>query len=139
MLKNILSVLTGMIVGVAFIFLFEKLSHTLYPLPEGIDFNDPEVVKELMSKAPLGALLLVILASAIGAFTGGLTASLIANNPRHTKSIIVGCILLVAGIMNLIKIPHTLWFAIVQLLVYIPFVYFGYLVSLKLKPVDSSQ
>jgi hypothetical protein len=71
---------------------------------------------------------MILLAYAAGSFAGGLVASLIAGIQQPKAAVIVGSILLVAGIMNIVSIPgHPLWFIIVGCLLYIPFSYLGYL------------
>jgi len=134
MLRNIISVVTGIIVAVVLITVVEVISHKIYPPPTGIDFNNKEALKELMNTMPKGAMLLVILAHAIGAFGGGVVTALISTEKRIMFSTVTGGIVLIMGIANLIMVPHPIWFAIADLLVYIPFAYLGALLAIKIKP-----
>jgi hypothetical protein len=134
MLRNIVSVVAGIIASAVLIAIVEVISHKIYPPPTGIDFNNKEVLKELMNTMPKGALLMVILAHAIGTFGGGVVTALIATEKRIMFSAITGGVVLIMGIVNLIMLPHPVWFAIADILVYIPFAYFGALLALKVKP-----
>jgi hypothetical protein len=134
MLKNLLSVVAGLMVAFLLIMIVELLSHQIYSLPNNIDANDKEAMKVFMTEIPTGALLMIILAYAIGSFGGGIITSLIASEKRIQLGITTGVVLLILGITNLISIPHPLWFNIASVLVYIPLAYAGSLTGLKLKP-----
>ena len=124
MLKNIFIVIGSVIIGAVIIFLVEALGHMIYPPPEGIDFNDSEAMKSVVSNLPVGALLFVVIAYALGSFGGGFASVLISKQQNTTLPIIIGIILMIFGIINLFLIPHPVWFMIANLLVYIPFAYF---------------
>ncbi|MBL4715766.1 MAG: hypothetical protein COC01_03635 [Bacteroidetes bacterium] len=125
MLRNSLSIAAGIITGGILIFLVEKLGHTIYPHPADFDYTDKEALAELIQNAPIGALLFVILAWTVGSFGGGLVASLISNEAKMRKALIVGVVLMLLGIMNMMMIPHPLWFWALGLAVYLPMAYLG--------------
>jgi hypothetical protein len=134
MLRNIISVITGLIVASVLIAVVTSVSHQIYSPPSDFNFRDKEALKELMNTLPKGALLFVILAHAVGSFGGGLTTSFIATKNRTQFTLITGGIILLMGIANLYMIPHPIWFMIADVLVYLPFAYLGGLLAIKLKP-----
>ncbi|MBW7896728.1 MAG: hypothetical protein H3C27_16595 [Opitutaceae bacterium] len=101
----------GLFTAVVLIALVQAVAHQLYPPPPGTDFNDPAALAELMAQMPVGALLMVLLSYAIGTLMGALVASRFsaAHLPAR-QGWIVGLMMLTAGVMNLLAIPHPAWF-----------------------------
>lgn len=124
-MKNILSVIAGLITGFLVIMLIEFIGHKMYPLPPGFDLSlaDRETKGLLMEIMPSGAFMMLLLAYTLGSFSGGVVSSVISKKIR--QPLIVGGALTLGGIANLIMIPHPVWFAIVSLLVYVPFALAG--------------
>jgi len=103
----------------------QSLGHFIYPPPADLDLKNPEAMKNLIASAPVGALLLVVLAYAVGSFGGGWLAARLAPKSHILHGMIVGGLLMAAGIMNLLMLPHPLWFWIVSVAVYLPAAYAG--------------
>lgn len=101
----------GLFTAVVLIALVQAVAHQMYPPPPGTDFNDPAALAELMANMPVGALLMVLLSYAIGTFAGALVAGRFsaAHLPAR-QGCIVGLMMLTAGVMNLLAIPHPAWF-----------------------------
>jgi hypothetical protein len=133
MLRNIISVAAGIITASVLIAVVEIVSHKIYPPPAGIDFNNKEAIKEMMLSIPKGAMLLVIAAHAAGAFGGGFTAAMIAEHRKMMYAALTGGIVMIMGIANLLMVPHPVWFAVADLLVFIPGAWLGALLALKIK------
>lgn len=123
--KRILAVLAGLITGMIVIGLVEYISHQIYPPPADFDYTNKEALAELMKNIPVGALIIVIIAWAAGSFAGGFVASKIGREKGITLGLIVGAILMLAGIINMLMIPHPIAFWIGGLTVYLPFSYWG--------------
>ncbi len=136
-MKRIIAVLAGCIVSVLVIFLSEGLSHTLNPPPEDIDLNDPEQLKTLMAEAPFLALLMVQIGAFLGAFAGGMVASAVYGQKDKLPALGVGVVLTLLGLINLILIPHPVWFTITALVVYVTGSYTGYTIYHHLKKKDA--
>ncbi|MDQ3048621.1 MAG: hypothetical protein M3R27_13815 [Bacteroidota bacterium] len=132
MLRNILSILGGLITGILFIFIIEGVAHALYPPPSGIDLRDPAVFKEFISTLPVAAGLLILTAYAAGSFFGGLVASLIAVRMKLSKAITIGGILMGLGMFNMITLGHPLWMILFGIVVFVPFSYLGGYMGVKL-------
>lgn len=131
MLRRIIAVLCGLIVATIDIFFIQYISHILYPLPEGFDFENIEAAKAFISNMPIGAFLFILLAYASGSFIGGFVSALIVKEKKIPTALIMATILFILGLMNLIMIPHPVWFAIATCLVYHPFAFFGGVLALR--------
>ncbi len=124
--RNILAVIAAIVLGSVIVWIVEKLGQTIYPFPEDLDPSDYEAIKEYIKTAPLGAMLMVILAHFMGAFTSGIVATKIGKTNQMRLAIISGSIFTVFGIMNLLMIPGPVWFAIVDTICYVPAALIGY-------------
>ena len=118
-LKKVLSVVAGLVVGMIVIGLVEGLGHLFFPPPEGLDMSDMEVVAEYIKTAPILSLLWVILAWFIGAFAGGAVATMVNKDADRMPAYLVGGILTLSGILNIVMIPHPIWFWL-GILVFLP-------------------
>lgn len=131
MVKNILAVVAGVIGGAIVIWLLEALGHLIVPPPEGMDILDIESVRKHMTELPLISFIMVLVAYAAGSLTGGMLASGIAEKMKMRQALIAGVVLQFMGIINLILVPHPLWFTIVSLLLYLPLAYLGGRIMLR--------
>ncbi|MBX3412966.1 MAG: hypothetical protein KF708_09785 [Pirellulales bacterium] len=125
MREHILAVLGGAMAGVLGVAIVEALSSLVYPLPVGLDTNDREAMKAHLAGLPPGAFLLVLAAHATGSFVGGAVSALIARRRAYDKALIVGLLLMVAGILTLVSLPHPIWFALADVALYVPFAFLG--------------
>ncbi len=124
MWRSVLSVIAGLVVGIIIISLIQKLSHWLYPFPAGTDWTNPEAARIAFQKIPTGSLLMVLFGYISGSFVAGLVTGLIAPQAATRNAVIAGGILMLAGLVNLMMLPHPGWFWI-SMLVYIPFAWLG--------------
>ena len=118
--KRIISLIVGLIAGIMVIMMVQGLSHLLFPLAEGVRQNSIEAMKNSIKNLPVEALLFVILSYSLGSFTGGLVNALIFPDGKYLFPAIIGFVLMIFGIINMIIIPHPLWFWIASLIIYIP-------------------
>lgn len=115
-LKNILAVVAGVVAGSLVIGVVEKL--TAEKVPEGLDFNNKEVMVEYIKNLPARAFAFLLVAYFLGSVAAGYVANLIARSTGKKPALTAGLILFLAGVMNLVAIPHPMWFAITSSLVY---------------------
>ncbi len=134
MLRNILGLFVGVILGFVAIAAVESLGHVIFAPPEGFDPTDPQGIKAYAATAPFGAMVFVVVAWAVGSFTGGFTGSLVAKNSKMLWGIIIGSIMLGASLLNLFSIPHPLWMKISVLFVFIPPAMAGAFLGRKVRP-----
>ena len=112
MFRNVIAVVVGMIAGMAVNMAFVIMNLALYPMPEGVNFNDKEGLVEYIETLPLLALLIVLVAHLSQAFVGGWVAARISANRPMFVAMIVGALTLVGGIVNMSDIPLPSWMLI---------------------------
>jgi hypothetical protein len=122
-MKSILSIIGGIVIAFAIIMLMQSISMKMYPVPQGLDLNDPEVMKAYITSMPFAAFLWILAGYAIASFAGGMVATGLSKILR--QSFIVAMVLMMANAANLMMIPHPVWFAIASSLIYFPFAWLG--------------
>ena len=115
MARNIGASFVGVIVAMALVWVIEALSHTIYPPPTDLDFNNAEVAAAYIDALPLGALLIVVAAWFIGSAGGTYAACRIGESQPLIFAISVGGAMFVATSMNLLMIPHPVWMSVLGL------------------------
>jgi hypothetical protein len=104
MMKSVIGVLVGVILGTVLVFIVEFASHQIFPAPAGFNPKDAAAVAAL----PIGVKLSVLAAWFIGAFGGGVAASLIGGRWAPATWVVAVTILLFAA-SNFAAFPHPLW------------------------------
>ncbi len=120
MAKRIGAVVAGLLAGFLVVGLIEGVSSWIYPPPQGLDFSDREALRAFVAGLPLGAFALVLVAHLAGPFAGAFTCGVIVRDPWLTGSLIIGGVFLLGGLVNLFLLPHPVWFAILDVLLYLP-------------------
>lgn len=110
MIRSVVAILAGAIVGGILVFGIESAGQLIYPLPEGMDLGDSEAMREFVSNAPLSARLVVLLAWFIGPLGGALVAVWIAVGSPMVHALIIGGLFLLADVFNMITLPSPWWF-----------------------------
>jgi len=111
MLMDILGGVLGTFVAGIVIAIVEALGHKIFPPPEGVNFKDPEQVKEIMHKIPFMAKVSVLAAWGIGVLVGGSLAVWIAGGTIW-PAYMVAAVMLAAGFITMAKIPHPSWMVV---------------------------
>ena len=127
-LRMILGIFVGLIVGNIAIMGLHYLSMIVYPLPEGTDMSDMNAIAEYVKIAPLGSLLMVMLAHIGGTFLAGLSTALVSK--KMLTVYIIGSFFTLAGIYNLYVLPHPWWFNL-EAILYLPAAVFGFNLIVK--------
>jgi hypothetical protein len=127
-LRSIAAVVAGFIAASIVMMIVETINgRVLYPelakAAEGV--TDRETIRALFAKAPLGALLVVIVGWILGGVAGGWTTARIAARATARHGLILGALLTLAGIANNLMLPPPLWFWIASLVVLLPAAYLG--------------
>jgi hypothetical protein len=124
--KNILAVLLGLFIGGAANMVIIMVSGSIIPPPEGTDLKTMEGLLAAMPLMEPKHFLMPFLAHALGTLVGAFIAAKLAANNKMTFALVIGCLFLVGGVMNIVMLPSPLWFTIVDLgLAYIPMAYLG--------------
>jgi hypothetical protein len=107
LIRKLLAIIAGVVVGGIVVFLSETAGHSLYPPPSDINVKDPADLQRLMDVMPVQAKILVVAAWFLGAFAGAWTANRISGLSQ--TGWIVGLIFALLSIMTVISIPHPVW------------------------------
>ncbi len=126
--RSILAVIAGFVAASAVMMVVETVNgRVMYPelgkLAEGM--TDREEIRVLLSNAPVGAFLVVLLGWVLGSLVGGFLATWIGRNAPVTHALVLGVLLTLAGIANNFMLPPPGWFWIPSLVVFLPAAYAG--------------
>ncbi len=125
-LRNILAVIAGVVVGSIVNMGIITVSGSIIPLPEGVDPSSMESLKENMHLFGPQHFLMPFLAHALGTLTGAFLAAKVAATRKMTFAFVIGFFFLAGGVMNLFMLPSPVWFAIVDVAVaYVPMGWLG--------------
>jgi hypothetical protein len=127
-LSSIGAVIAGFIVASIVMMIIETINgRVLFPdlakAAEGV--TDREQIRVLFAKAPIGALLVVIVGWILGGIAGGWTTGRLAARSTLTHGLVLGVLLTLAGVANNLMLPPPLWFWVASLVVFMPAAYFG--------------
>lgn len=110
MIRNVLAVLaglaTGMVTNMALVMLN---AHVLFPMPVGIDMNDPVQMNAYIAPLPATAFILVVAAHLGQSFVGGWTAARLGASKPMLLAMIIGVLSLVGGVMNMMQLDLPNW------------------------------
>jgi hypothetical protein len=127
--RNILAVVLGFILANVVIMAVHQISSLIYPLPPGINPFDREQMREVMARMPPMAFMWLALSYFLGTAAGAALAARMARRSPTVPAIIVGGLVLAAGVTNLLMLPHPAWFWPVDLAMYPLGTYVGLLLG----------
>ncbi len=126
-LKNILAVIAGLLVGSAVNMGLIMFSGKIIPPPAGADVTTVEGLKASMHLFKPINFLFPFLAHALGTLAGAAFAARFSATRKSVSAVIVGFFFLAGGTANVFMLPSPLWFTITDLgLAYLPMAYLGY-------------
>lgn len=129
-LKNILAVVAGFLVGSAVNMGLIMISGFVIPPPAGVDNSTMEGLKEGMHLFEAKHFIFPFLAHACGTFVGAFLAYLIAGSHQLKFALAIGCFFLLGGLVNIIMLPSPLWFVFVDIIgAYIPMAWIASLLA----------
>ncbi len=124
-LRNILAVIIGWIIGSAVNMGLLQIGHTVMPI-EGLDPNDIESLANIMPTLENKYFTFPFLAHALGTLVGAFVAGMIAKTRKMRAALIVGTIFLLGGIAVNYMVTGPTWFTITDIiLAYIPMAWLG--------------
>lgn len=125
-LRNILAVIAGIVVGSLVNMGLINISSSVIPLPEGVDMSTPEGLKAGIHLFEPKHFIFPFLAHALGTLTGAFVAAKLAANNKMKFALGLGVFFLIGGITAVYMIPAPMWFNILDLVVaYIPMAWLG--------------
>jgi hypothetical protein len=127
-LRSIAAVVVEFIVASIVMMIIESINgRFLFPelgkAAEGV--TDREKIRALVAGAPVGALLVVIVGWILGGIAGGWTTARLSARSTLRHGLVLGALLMLAGVAINLMIPPPLWFWIASLVVLMPAAYFG--------------
>lgn len=124
-MRKVLAIICGVIAGFAIVFMGDATTHSLSPLPNGLDYTNRDEVRAYIENIPMFVLVLMVIFWLASSFLGSMLATVICRAQWKQISLITGGILLAAAILNLAMIPHPGWMWAAALIGYIPAAFFG--------------
>jgi hypothetical protein len=131
--KNILAVIAGIIVGSVVNMGIIMISGSIIPPPNGVDVTTTEGLKASLHLFQPQHFIMPFLAHALGTLSVAFLAAIIAENHKMIFALSIGVFFLIGGIANTFMLPSPVWFTVLDLVgAYIPMGYIaGKLVSVK--------
>jgi hypothetical protein len=117
--RNVLAVLAGLVAGVVAIMLLEMVGWLIYPPTPDLE------PAEVMANSPIGALLMVELAAALGSLVAGAVAAKLGVGKPMVLAAIAGVVLTLGGIASVAMVPHPMWFVVLSTLTFVPMALLG--------------
>ena len=124
-IKNVLAVIFGWLVGSVVNMGLIKFGHKLFPIA-GIDPNDMNAIAEVMPTLEYKYFIFPFLAHALGTLSGATIAGLMATSHKMKFSLGIGGLFLLGGIIVNYMIPGSTWFAVTDIVIaYLPMAWLG--------------
>jgi len=130
-LRLLIAVLAGSIVGATINMSIILLQPLTIPLPEGTDVSNMDSLAKAMPNFQIKHFVMPFLAHALGTLVGAFVASIISKNSKQISALIIGGIFLMGGIDMVRQLPSPVWFNILDLVgAYFPMAIMGYYFSI---------
>jgi hypothetical protein len=138
-LRNILAVLAGLVLGSIVNMALVTVGPHIVPIPDGINVNDPKSLAASVHLLEPKHFLFPFLAHALGTLTGAWGAYLLAGTRPATFAYAIGVLFLVGGIVAALMIPAPAWFIASDLVVaYLPMAWIGIRLGRKIRGTPSA-
>jgi hypothetical protein len=130
--RNILAVFIGLVIGGLINGWIISISATLIPLPKGVDNSTLEGLQKSIHLFEPKHFVFPFLAHAIGTFLGTLITLFISKSREFYLAILVSGVFLLGGVSMVVQLNAPLWFNALDLVgAYIPMGFGAYLISKK--------
>lgn len=106
-MRQLLGVVLGIAVAIGVVFVVETIGHALLPVPTDYDPMTEDGAARYLREAPIAAKLGLVFGWFAGALAGGWVAVRIGGRARLAW--IVAGLIALAGVANIMMIPHPLW------------------------------
>ena len=125
-LRNVLALFAGAIIGSAVNMGLIMLGPTMIPPPEGVDQTTIEGLKASMSLLEVKHFIFPWLAHALGVLVGAMVACMLGASHYHILTLLIALLFFAGGLSMVIQIPPPTWFAITDLgFAYFPMAWLG--------------
>ncbi len=127
MLKNIIALVLGVLVGGVVNMSLIMVSGSIIPPPAGVDATTLEGLQESMHLFEFKHFIFPFLAHALGTLVGAAVVTVIASSHQQRYAMSIGVVFLAGGITNVVLLPSPLWFNVVDLVgAYLPMAWLGW-------------
>ncbi len=134
LLRNVLALLAGIIIGGGFNMALITLSPSLIPSPAGVDVSSAEGLSKAMHLLQPRHFIMPFLAHAVGTLAGAFAAHLIAASYKAQIAYVIGALFLCGGVVASFMIPAPAWFIALDLLAaYLPMAWLGIQIGTRMK------
>lgn len=139
-IRSVCAVMAGFLAASVIMMVVETINgQILYPdlgkSAKGL--TDPQQIKDLLARAPVGAFLVVLFGWALGSLCGGFVTALLSRTASLTPALVLGFLLTLAGAANNLMLPPPVWFWFASLAVLLPPTYFGAKLARRNPQVES--
>jgi hypothetical protein len=134
LLKNIVAVIVGVIVGSLVNMGIILISGSIIPLPEGVDASDPQSLKDGMDLFEFRHFIFPFLAHALGTLAGAFVGVKLGATPnsRINVAVIITAFFMVGGIISAWQIQGPYWYTVIDLtFAYMPMGLIGWVLGRK--------
>ncbi len=132
-IRNILAIVLGVVIGGVVNMGLIVLGPMLIPAPPGVEVTSTESLAASIHLFEPKHFLFPFLAHALGTLVGALIAYLVAASHKFTFAIVVGVFFLFGGITNAFLIPAPTWFIIIDLVAaYVPMAVLAILIARRI-------
>ena len=134
LVRNVLALIAGIVIGGAVNTVLITLSPSLIPPPPGVDVNNAESLSKAMHLFEPRHFVMPFLAHAVGTLAGALAAYLIAATYRAQIAYVIGAVSLCGGVAASFMIPAPTWFIALDLLAaYLPMAWLAIQIGSRMK------
>lgn len=121
-MKRIIGIVAGVACGFMVVFAGDAITHSLHPVPYGLNYADKAAMLDYIAGIPMYILVLMTIFWLLSSFFGGVVSAVITRAEWKRSSLTTGAILMAAALLNLIMtIPaHPLWMWLAAIAGYVP-------------------
>ena len=135
LLRNVLAVLAGVVVGGAVNMALITISPSLIPPPAGVDVSNADSLAKGIHLFEPRHFVMPFLAHALGTLAGALATYLIAASHKAALAYGIGAIFLCGGVAASFMIPAPAWFIALDLLAaYLPMAWLAIRIGARMRP-----
>lgn len=131
-LRNILSLIAGLVLGNIVNMSIVMIGPSLIPPPDGTDMTTVEGLKAALPLLKPQHYIMPLLAHGLGTLAGAFLTAKLAISHHKTLALVIGIFFLIGGIAASMMIPAPTLFIVLDLAVaYLPMAYLGFLLARK--------
>ena len=139
-LRNLISIGIGLVCGGLATFFVASSGRDFFPEYQDVpNITEPLAFASFIETLPVGAFIVLLFAHSTGSLLAAFVATSLSGHTQPTPAIAVGVLMLAGGIRNLILIPHPVWYQISEAIIYLPAVFVGYILSVKVTQMITSR